>query len=114
MAIFSVPGGRLLRVVFLFTVVCVVAIVIMTLFINRAMDEVLQITLNGNEVPVFYTQLISYLQIDKVIQSLSGVLIAIVARYGLRESTKNIGSGMSAKSSIPSGGTTVLEKDSAK
>ena len=91
---FAKSGGRLFRIAALFVVFAFVAILIMTYFTHRAMNEVKELLLAGKDLPGFYTQLIDNMKIGTVLTSLSGVLIAIAARYGLRESTKNIGEGM--------------------
>jgi len=107
MEIFTRVGGRLLRIALLFVVVSIFAMVIMTIFTAKAMSDMKEIALTQAEdgkfveVPVtFYTQLIDNMRLGTVIGSLSGVLIAIIARYGLRETAKNIGDGMSIRSSM--------------
>lgn len=107
MEIFTRVGGRLLRIALLFVVVSILAMVIMTIFTAKAMSDMKEIALTQAEdgefveVPMtFYIQLIDNMKLGTVIGSLSGVLIAIIARYGLRETAKNIGEGMVARSSI--------------
>ncbi len=102
---FAKPGGRLLKIAALFVVVCVIAIGVMSYFTHRALSDMheiaLLITEEGEtrvEVTTFYLQLIDNLKISTVIGSLSGLLIAIVARYGLRETSRNVSEGMVARS----------------
>lgn len=102
---FKQAGGRLFRIALLFTLVCVLAIGVMVYFTHRAMADMKEIALSGDplipEVQSFYIQLIDNLKIGTVIGSLSGVLIAIAARYGFRETAQNIAQGLSARQ--PSG-----------
>lgn len=97
MEAFTKAGGRLFRITLLFMAIALIAIGIMTYFTARAMRDVKEIALtdgkNFAEVQVFYTQLISNLKLGTVIASLSGVIIAVAARYGLRETAKNLGEG---------------------
>jgi hypothetical protein len=102
MEMFKKIGGRLLRIALLFVVVSVLTIGIMAYFTHRIMEDVKEIALTrvaeGEKLPDvegFYIQLVNNLKIGTVISSLAGVLIAIVARYGLRETAKSIGDGMS-------------------
>ena len=107
MKMFTKAGGRLLRIALLFVAVSVLAMIIMTIFTARAMSDMKEIALTQTEegefatVPItFYTRLIDNMKLGTVIGSLSGVLIAITARYGLRETAKNIGDGMAVRSSL--------------
>ena len=107
MKMFTKTGGRLLRIALLFVAVSVLAMVIMTIFTAKAMSDMKEIALTQAEdgeftsVPVtFYTQLIDNMRLGAVIGPLSGVLIAIIARYGLRETAKSIGDGISIRSSM--------------
>jgi len=104
MEIFTRTGGRLLRIALLFVMVSMLTIGIMAYFTHRAMEDVKEIALTriaeGEKLPDvggFYIQLVNNLKIGTVISSLAGVLVAIVARYGLRETAKNIGDGISSR-----------------
>jgi len=125
MKAFTKSGGRLFRIAMLFIIVSTVAIGIMTWFTYRAMTDMKEIALTkvteGERLPDvegFYIRLIDNLKIGGVIGSLSGVLIALAARYGLRETAKNIGEGMSVRSSVSTQSgdskTTVSEEISSK
>ena len=101
---FSKPGGRLLKIAALFVIVCVLAIAVMSYFTQRALDDIKEIGMivleegqTKTDVMPAYMQLIENLKISTVIGSLSGLLIAIVARYGLRETSRNVSSGMVAR-----------------
>ena len=97
MEAFAKAGGRLFRITLLFMIIALVTMGIMAYFTARAMKDVKEIALTGGEnfanVQVFYTQLIGNLKLGTVIASLSGVIIAVAARYGLRETAKNLGEG---------------------
>lgn len=97
MEAFTKAGGRLFRITLLFMIIALVAMGIMAYFTARAMKDVKEIALTGGknfaEVQIFYTQLIGNLKFGTVIASLSGVIIAVAARYGLRETAKNLGEG---------------------
>lgn len=97
MEVFTKAGGRLFRITLLFMMIALIVIGIMTYFTARAMKDVKEIALTGEgnfaEVQVFYTQLIGNLKLGTVIASLSGVIIAVAARYGLRETAKSLGEG---------------------
>lgn len=104
MTAFTRVGGRLLRIALLFTLVSLITIGVMAYFTHRAMVDMREIALTkvveGEQLPDvegFYIQLIANLKLGGVISALSGVLIAIIARYGLRETAKNIGNGMKAR-----------------
>lgn len=104
MKAFGRPGGRLLKIAALFVIVCVLVIGIMTYLTHRALDDMREIGLlvleegqTRTDVTSFYLQLIDNLKISTVIGSLSGLLIAIVARYGLRETSRNVSDGMVAR-----------------
>jgi hypothetical protein len=104
MQAFSKPGGRLLKIAGLFVVVCVIAIGVMTYFTQRALADIKEIGMlvleegqTKTDVMPAYMQLIENMKISTVIGSLSGLLIAIVARYGLRETSRNVSNGMSAR-----------------
>ena len=100
---FAKPGGRLLKIAALFVIVCLIAIGVMAYFTHRAMvdmKEIAELIVDGEtraSMTTFYSQLIDNLKISTVVGSLAGVLIAIVARYGIREGTRNIGNGMTAR-----------------
>ena len=97
MEAFTKAGGRLFRITLLFMVIALIAMGIMTYFTARAMKDVKEIILEDGanllEVQAFYVQLIDNLKLGTVIASLSGVIIAVAARYGLRETAKSLGEG---------------------
>jgi hypothetical protein len=89
--------------------VSVLTIGIMAYFTHRAMEDVKEIALTkvteGEKLPDvegFYIQLVNNLKIGTVISSLAGVLVAVAARYGLRETAKSIGNGLSVRASMVS------------
>jgi hypothetical protein len=89
-------GGRLFRIAFLFSIICLLAMVIMVYFTHRCLVDMKDIALEATEERVdlvlpFYTKLIDNLKIGTVLGSLSAVLMAVAARYGLRETAQNIG-----------------------
>jgi len=107
MEAFKKTGGRLLRIALLFVAMSLLAMILMTVFTAKAMADMKEIALTQTEegefvtVPItFYTQLIDNMKLGTVMGSLAGVLIAIVARYGLRETAKSIGDGMAVRSTI--------------
>lgn len=125
MEVFTKAGGRLFRIALFFTVVSIMAIGVMAYFTHRAMIDMREIALTkvveGEQLPDvegFYIQLVNNLKIGSVIGSLSAVLIAIAARYGLRETAKNIGEGMAVRSSVSlqtgEAKTTISEEVQAK
>jgi len=103
---FKQSGGRLFHIATLFTGVSVITLVIMAVFTYIALQDVKEIATTiiheGEKLPdmsMFYSQLIVNLKFGTVIGSLSGVLIAVAARYGFRETSDNIGKGMVSKAS---------------
>jgi len=104
MALFKQSGGRLFRIALTFTLICIGVLVLMSFLTVQAMGDMKELAAMTDEegrfmeVPVmFYSQLIDNMKFGTVLASLSGVLIAIAARYGLRETSKNIGAGMQAR-----------------
>jgi len=99
MRAFTKAGGRLFKITLLFILIALIAISIMAYFTKTAMQDVKEIALTDGadlrEVQLFYTQLIDNLKIGKVIASVAGVIMAVAARYGLRETAKNWKSGTS-------------------
>lgn len=115
---FKNTGGRLFRIALAFTILCGIALILMSIFTYRAMadmKELASMTDDAGEsiqVPVtFYIQLIDNMKFGTVLASLSGVLIAIAARYGLRETSKNIGNGISSRASNGNKSTTSEDGD---
>jgi hypothetical protein len=107
---FKKSGGRLFRIAFIFTVVCIVAVIIDSYFISRAMKDLKELSLSPEglralpQAAAFYIRVIDTFNIGIIIGSLSNVLIVIAARYGLRETAQNIATGIAGRQiSVPTG-----------
>jgi hypothetical protein len=109
MAAFNKAGGRLFRIALTFTIVSILVLGVMAYFTRKAMVDIKELALYSinleenqsmMDTQAFYSRLIENLKFGTVLGSLSGVLIAIAARYGLRETSKNIGDGMKSKSEV--------------
>ena len=107
MELFKSSGGRLFRIALIFVGVCILALGVMSYFTARAMRDMKEIATTKNEegefveVPVqFYSQLIDNMKFGTVLSALSGVLIAVAARYGLRETAKSFSEGQVAKAQV--------------
>ncbi len=100
MKAFTQAGGRLFRIALIFTFVCIGVAVVQAFFLHRAMVVVEALAREGIEVPMFFERLITFLDLGKVVASLSAVLIAIAARYGARETARNISEGRVNKSRV--------------
>lgn len=112
MKAFTLAGGRLFKIAGIFTIFCGVVVAIQAYFIKTAMNQVYAIAtmeqvegIPSIQVPAFYGNLIAYLDPGKVVTALSVVLVAIAARYGAREVTKNIAEGAKYKSEVHMNGT---------
>lgn len=92
MKLFKTKSGRLFKIALIFTIFCMAVVTIQAVFIKMAMTQVYTIAtmevpegVQRPEMPNFYQTLIPFLSFSSVITALSGVLIAIAARYGGRE-----------------------------
>lgn len=116
MKAFSKEGGRLLKIGLIFALICVGVILIQSYFLREAMAQVYLITTMTLEegtvrpqVPVFYSTIIPALSPDRIVTALSALLIAIAARYGAREATKNIAEGQRYKLEMKMNGAGAVE-----
>ena len=95
---FARSGGRLFRIALIFFMISIMTIAVMSFFTYRAMDDMKELALQDGgidlEIQMFYVRVIDNMKLGTVLGSLSGVLIAIAARYGLRETSRNIGEGL--------------------
>ena len=98
---FAKSGGRLFRIVTWFAGICIAAMVAMGIFTHRAMNDMHEIVMADKEIPMFYTQLINNMKPEAALGSLSAVIIAIAARYGLRETAKSYSEGQAARQNTP-------------
>jgi len=104
MQAFRQSGGRLFRIAILFVVVSVIALGLMAYFTSRALSDMKYLAMHDKPVPTeVYNRVMDNMKFDTVIGALSGVLIAIAARYGARETAQNIANGMAARNN-PVGG----------
>lgn len=121
MGTFKQSGGRLFRIVLIFVAVSIITLGIMAYFTSKAMQDIKEITLTPIETETgvshvqaptqFYTQLVDNMRFGTVLSALSGVLIAVAARYGLRETAKSYSEGQGAKSQIKQGGSGETENN---
>lgn len=103
-AAFKKAGGRLFRIVIVYIAIGLAAIVVMAIFTHRVMVDTKEIVLAGQPVPELYSRIAENMKFGPVLSSISGVLIAVAARYGLRETAKSYSDGQAARPIFVNGG----------